>query len=104
MSASPAGDEIRYQAAPIQPPVTSNPLAPFMPLMVPGLLAVFVVLGVIYGAIPVWNMVDTADNNFEKMRKDAVAGYSHTYQGPVVAPPIYVPGNNPNGPFTPPIP
>ena len=101
MSANPAGDEIRDGTAPIEPPTTSNPL---VPLVVPGLVAVLIISGVIYGVIPMWNKMCTADKNLQKISASGVKAYSRTYQGPAVTPPIYCPGNNPNGPFTPTIP
>jgi hypothetical protein len=76
MSASPSGDDVREESAPIQPPTTAHPLAPLARLVVPGLVAVVNICGVIYGVIPLWNAVDTADKSFEKMRKDSVEGYS----------------------------
>jgi len=101
MSANPAGNEIRDKTAPIQPPIAPHPLAP---LVVPGLLAVLIICALIFGVMPMWNMMGTADKNFQKISKDGVEAYSRKYQGPAVAPPNYYPGNNPNGPFTPPIP
>jgi hypothetical protein len=105
MSENPAGDEIRDEAndetAPIQPPIAPNPLRLFMPLVVPVLFAVFCVCGVIYGVIPMWNMMSTANSNLKYLSKTGVDAYSHTYPAPPVTPPVYVPGNNPNGPFTP---
>lgn len=101
MSATPAGDEIRDDTAPSQPPITRNPLRS---LVVPGLLAVVIICGVIYGVIPMWNVMVKTDKNYQKMREDSVRAYSRTYQVPTPPPPIYVPGNNPNGPFTPPVP
>jgi cytochrome c-type biogenesis protein CcmH/NrfG len=88
MSASPSGDHAREDSAPIQPPVTANPLAPLARLVIPGLVAVVVICGVIYGVIPLWNAVGSANENYEKMRKDSVEGYSRPLKAPA-------------GPFTP---
>ncbi len=98
MSENHAGDEMRGETAPIQPLTMPNPLAP---LVVPGLLVVLILCGVIFGVMPMWNTMGTTSKNLQKMSKDSAESYSHTYQAPPVAPPIYVPGNNPNGPFTP---
>jgi hypothetical protein len=97
VSAEASGDEIREEAAPIQPPDTRHPLAPFMPLVVPGILAVVIIGGVIYGVIPMWNAMGTVNNKYDKMRKDAVRSFSTTYQVTTPPPPVYYPGNSPAG-------
>jgi len=94
MSASPAGDE----AAPAPPPIASNP---FRHLVVPGLMAVLVLCGVIFGLLPMWSNLCTAEKNYRQFREDAARSQSQPTWAPGVPPPSYYPGNNPNGPFTP---
>jgi hypothetical protein len=109
MSANPAGDEIREEirdamreeAAPVEPPFTLHPLAPFLPLVVPGILGILLICGVIFCILPMVNILFTTEKKFQKISVDGVKAYSRSYQVPAAPPPIYVPGNNPNGPFTP---
>jgi hypothetical protein len=93
MSEHLAGGEVRDETGPILPPSTPNPLASLKLLVVPGLFAVALVLGVIFGVFPMWNAVSTVDNNLEKMRKDAVRAHSRTYQVAPTARPNYYPFN-----------
>jgi hypothetical protein len=104
MSANPAGDEIRDETAPLEPPDTPNLLASLRRLVVPGTIAVLTIYGVFCGLIPLVNMMGTASNNLEKVRKDSLRSFSHNDHVPAPPPPVYAPGNNPNGPFTPKIP
>jgi hypothetical protein len=101
MSVHPAGDNIHDEAAPIEPP-TRHPLAPFRVLVKPGIIAVLAICGVVFGFIPLWNMMATSSKNLQKITRDSARIY--TYQVPPPPQPVYVPGNNPNGPFTPGIP
>jgi hypothetical protein len=97
MSSESAGDDVRAEAAPIPPPITPHPLAPFKRLLVPGIVTVVIVCGVVYGLIPLWNTMRTANRNYEKFRQEAVRSYSNTYRVPLPPPPVYYPGNSPSG-------
>lgn len=87
MSANPADNEMNG-SAPIQPPKASNPL---LRLVVPACGVVLLIYLVVYGVVPWWKMLCTADENIQKMREDSVRAYSRPYY----------PGNNSNGPFAP---
>jgi len=104
MSALPAGDENRDETAPIEPPTSPSSLAIVKLLVAPVLLVALLICAVIYAVIPMWHGVSTARKNLKRISDDGVRAYSRRYQVPAVSPPIYVPGNNPNGPFTPRIP
>ncbi len=98
MSAHPAGDELREETAPVQPPTPGNR---FRPLVLPAVVALVLLCGVIYAVLPMWNGMSTAGKNLQRIREDGVKAWSRRYQVPQPPSPAAYPGNNPNGPFTP---
>lgn len=96
-------DELREQTPAPQPEplLTMHPLWWLPRLLVTAVVALVVVLGVIYALIPMTSAVGTAGKNLQKISREGAESYSRRFQAPQPPVPIYVPGNNPNGPFTP---
>jgi hypothetical protein len=92
MSDNPAGAAVRDETAPVPPPVTPHPLTRFRPLVVPGFLTVVAVCAVIFYVLPICKLMQTADKNYQKFRRDAVRAQSQPYPLYQAVPPTYFPG------------
>jgi len=91
VTSNPSDSEAGPQTAPVEPPDMGNPLAPFVKLVVPAMIAVVVIWGLFFGVIPTLQTVTKAREGVGKIGEDAAKSYTAFPPTATPAMPVYTP-------------